>query len=105
MSKIEKVPVYEERIICGNCGFSLPERYTPYASSLFKFNFKCCVCGKEGCEECTTWFEQDGIKYLFHEKCRKNLPVAVLKGREEILRDRKDEEHLHNLEYPMDHVS
>ena len=104
MSKIERVPLYEERIVCGNCGFSLPERYTPYVSSHFKFNLKCCVCGKEACEDCSTWFTLDGVKYLFHEKCRKNLPKDILEKRRIINEewDRREEEHQRN--YPVDHI-
>ena len=101
MTKIIRRPVYEELIVCEHCGHPMSK---PDANERYNFNFKCCVCNKEGCDHCGTWFRQDEIKYLYHEKCEKKLPKDVLKKRKEEERRQDREDYYHNLEYGADHI-
>ena len=98
--KIVKRPIYKEVMVCENCGHTMPTKNTSYASNSFRFNFKCCVCKEEGCENCTTWFKLENKKYLYHEKCRKNLPKTVLKKLKAYETKEERKAYYHHLEYP-----
>jgi len=98
------IPVKERRIQCEYCGHTMPLMNTPYASNHYRFGFKCCVCKKEGCEECTTWFTYNEVKYLYHGKCEKKLPERVLKAIK-AYRKKKDRKDLqHYSDYPLNHI-
>ena len=86
----------EKVMVCEHCGHTMSK---PDANNRFNFNFKCCVCNKEGCDNCGTWFRQDEIKYSYHEKCKKKLPKNVLKKKEAEERIRDNRAYYHSCEY------
>ena len=103
MSETKKVPVYEERIYCNYCNYNLKVEDDGYFN-YDRFNKKCYVCKKEGCESCMSWIKVDGKKYCFHENCKENLPRDVLKKHKAIVENERRKEQYHNSQYPMDHI-
>ena len=83
MSKIEKVPVYKNIIVCGNCGYKCSE-YSGKYSNRGDFDLKCCVCKKEGCDKCSTGRTVNNVRYLYHLKCKNKLPKKVLREMQKI---------------------
>jgi len=98
------IPIKEKRIRCKYCKHTMPLMNTSYASNYFRFGLKCCVCKKEGCEECMTWFTYGTIKYLYHEKCEKKLPERILEAIKTYWRKKDREDIQHYLDYPLDHI-
>ena len=101
--------LFSRRLFVNSTGFfvepmNMPLMNTSYTSNHFRFGFKCCICKKEGCEECTTWFMYDTVKYLYHEKCGEKLPKRVLKAIETYWRKKDREDIQHYLDYPLDHI-
>ena len=99
--KIVKRLIYETVMVCEHCGHTMSK---PDANERYNFNFKCCVCNKEGCDNCGTWFRQDEIKYSYHEKCEKKLTKNVLNKKEAEERIRDNLAYYHNCEYGADHI-
>ena len=105
MSKIIRIPVYEERIVCEYCGFSMEVEKDGFRNYQ-NFDVKCDACNKVGCLRCITWFSINGKKYTFHESCRKDLPKDVLEKRKAIEEEWEREERYHKQRFPpgQDHI-
>jgi hypothetical protein len=67
MSITKEVPVYEEIIICTNCGYKRSIRNS------WRFDRECEVCKKEGCANCMKPFEKNDT-HCYHLECSKNMP-------------------------------
>lgn len=54
-------------IVCGWCGHSEWSYNIQLTNP--QFNLQCEICGKEGCEHCTDWYVDAGIKHFRHKYC------------------------------------